>query len=30
MQRVGVQFANEPSYGVFVAACWEILKCERL
>jgi hypothetical protein len=30
MGRVGVQFVVEPSYGVFVAACWEIFKRERL
>ena len=30
MQRVGVQFAGEPSYGVFLSACWEIFKRERL
>jgi hypothetical protein len=29
MQRVGAQFANAPSYGEFVAACWQIFKRER-
>lgn len=29
IQRVGVQFAGEPSYGVFLSACWEIFKRER-
>jgi hypothetical protein len=29
MQRVGIQFANEPSYNLFVAACREIFDRER-
>jgi hypothetical protein len=29
MQHVGIQFVGEPTYGVFVAACWEIFKRER-
>jgi hypothetical protein len=29
MQRVGFQFANEPSFDMFQAACREIFDCER-
>jgi hypothetical protein len=30
MQRVGIQFANEPSFEMFLAACREIFDRERL
>jgi hypothetical protein len=30
MQRVGVQFANEPSFEIFLAACREVFDRERL
>jgi hypothetical protein len=29
MQRVGIQFVGEPTYGAFVVACGEIFKRER-
>jgi hypothetical protein len=29
IQRVGMKFANEPSFNVFVAACREIFDRER-
>jgi hypothetical protein len=30
MQRVGIQFASEPPYEMFVAACREVFNRERL
>jgi hypothetical protein len=30
MQRVGVQFANEPSFETFLSACREVFDRERL
>jgi hypothetical protein len=29
MQRVGLQFANELSFEIFLAACREVFDCER-
>jgi hypothetical protein len=30
MQRVGMKFANEPSFEMFLAACREVFDRERL